>query len=311
MQLIFRNILLILPVFCCHAWNRRNDNSSDDGARQSRNDVIVVETDLGSVAGKRGGLVNAFLGIPFAQPPINSLRFRPPVPIRPWHPNLLEAFNFGSECLQSSATGGGGEDDSKVQNEDCLFINIWQPEGAHYESQLPVLLWIYGGAFLHGSTGRPEYIGDVLAAKNVVVVSCNYRLGALGFLVSTADGLYGNYGLNDQKLAMQWVQDHIRNFGGDPDRVTLFGESAGAMSIGLHLLDQHQNILNARHSNFNFRPAKPRKLFHAVILQSNPFGYKYVSLIFSYYLSSDYYNYYHYCYCSYCYFYCYCYCYYY
>ena len=119
-------------------------------------------------------------------------------------------------------------------------------------------------------------IGDKLAAKNVIVVSCNYRLGALGFLVSTEDGLYGNYGLNDQKMAMQWVQDHIHNFGGNNERVTLFGESAGAMSIGLHLLDQHDQNEKSKYSNFNynFRPVKRKLLFHAVILQSNPFGYK-------------------------------------
>ena len=252
--------------------------SADDRRNQTiKNGVVVIDTELGGIAGLRKGPVNSFLGIPFAQPPINSLRFRPPVRKRPWYPQILEAFKFGPECLQSSATGGGGEDDIKIQSEDCLFINVWQPAATRSETLLPVLLWIYGGAFLHGSTARPEYIGDILAAKDVVVVSCNYRLGALGFLVSTVDGLYGNYGLDDQKMAMQWVQDHISNFGGDPDRVTLFGESAGAMSIGLHLLDQHENNQNSRYSSkgFNFKPSKPRMLFHAVILQSNPFGYKY------------------------------------
>jgi carboxylesterase type B len=278
MDIILRAILVISLLCSCKSDKRENEEIVDDKIKHNRNNVIVVETELGNIAGLQNGQVNSFLGIPFAQPPVNTLRFRPPVPKRPWSPHTINAFKFGPECLQSSATGAGGEDDWKMQNEDCLYINIWQPAAAHPNSQYPVLLWIYGGAFLHGSTGRPEYIGDILAAKGVIVVSCNYRLGALGFLVSTADGLYGNYGLNDQKMAMQWVQDHIRNFGGDPDRVTLFGESAGAMSIGLHLLDQHENNQKSRFT-YNFKPTKPRMLFHAVILQSNPFGYKYVTAL--------------------------------
>lgn len=132
-------------------------------------------------------------------------------------------------------------------SEDCLYLNIWQPRHACSAFRdrvgcdlLPVLVWIYGGAFIHGGANRPEYEGSRLATKGTgsIVVSLNYRLGALGFLVSTEDGLYGNYGLDDQKMALQWVKDNIVHFGGDPDRITLFGESAGAMSVGLHLLDQ-------------------------------------------------------------------------
>lgn len=275
MHHILRILLISVLLSIVNGAGRNTEKRPEDGLKQNRSNVVVIKTSLGSVAGLQNGLVNSFLGIPFAQPPINALRFRPPKTKRPWYPEIIDAFKFGPECLQSSATGGG-DDDMKMQSEDCLYINIWQPSSATSESYLPVLLWIYGGAFLHGSTGRPEYIGDILAAKNVIVVSCNYRLGALGFLVSTADGLYGNYGLNDQKMAMQWVQDHITNFGGNPDRVTLFGESAGAMSIGLHLLDQHDNNEKSGYSPFtyNFRPSKPKMLFHAVILQSNPFGYK-------------------------------------
>ena len=275
MQHILRFLLISLSLSVGTAAGGNSENRAEDGIKQTRNDAVIIETSLGRIAGLQNGQVNSFLGIPFAEPPINALRFRPPKTKRPWYPEVIKAYKFGSECLQSSATGGG-DDDMKMQSEDCLYINVWQPSSATSESYLPVLLWIYGGAFLHGSTGRPEYIGDVLAAKDVIVVSCNYRLGALGFLVSTADGLYGNYGLNDQKMAMQWVQDHITNFGGNPERVTLFGESAGAMSIGLHLLDQHDNNEKSRFSNFNynFKPKKPKMLFHAVILQSNPFGYK-------------------------------------
>ncbi len=130
-------------------------------------------------------------------------------------------------------------------------------------ASLPILFWIYGGAFLHGGTSSPEYVGNRLAARGVIVVSCNYRVGALGFLVSIADGLFGNYGLHDQKLALQWVHDNIHSFGGDPDRITLFGESAGAMSTSLHLLDQFGGMYKSH-----------KKLFQNVIMQSNPLGYK-------------------------------------
>ena len=230
--------------------------------RDIRSDAVIVETTLGAVAGLRAGPVNAFLGIPFAEPPINTLRFRPSKPKTPWYPKVHEAFTFSAECFQSatlSTINDVEEDDEevdksfvntgkieKIQSEDCLYLNIWTPAGAHRDSNYPVLFWIYGGAFLHGASSRAEYIGDRLAARGVVVVTINYRLGALGFLVSTADGLYGNYGLHDQKTAMLWVQDNIQWFGGDVSRVTLFGESAGAMSVGLHLLDQHDNMQRER-----------------------------------------------------------------
>ena len=174
MQYLRLLLLLLLFHLLSSVSDGRNDKTEDAG-------LVVIETSLGSVAGTRNGLVNSFLGIPFAQPPINALRFRPPIAKRPWYPEVIQAVKFGPECLQSAATGGGGDDhdspDYKMQSEDCLYINIWQPAAANSESLLPVLLWIYGGAFLHGSTGRPEYIGDKLAAKDVIVVSCNYRLG--------------------------------------------------------------------------------------------------------------------------------------
>jgi carboxylesterase type B len=250
--------------------------------------TVSVYTAPGEIIGKRKGPVNVFLGIPYAEPPVGTLRFRPSKPKLPWYPRVLEAFKFSAECLQSLSLSTAEEEQifddghgdplhfDRVQSEDCLYLNIWTPADATPESHYPVLFWIYGGAFLHGASSRAEYIGDRLAARGTIVVSINYRLGALGFLVSTADGLYGNYGLHDQKVALQWVQDNIRRFGGDPDRVTVFGESAGAMSTGLHLLDQHRRMENERNSRFGFnrRPEPPRQLFHSVIIQSNPMGYK-------------------------------------
>lgn len=118
---------------------------------------------------------------------------------------------------------------------------------------------------MHGAASRTVYHGHELAKRGVIVVSCNYRVGVMGFMVSKSDGLFGNYGLEDQRMAIQWVHDHIHNFGGDPSRVTLFGESAGAMSIGMHLLDQE------RRGQYQL---SKKLLFHGVVLQSNPMGYK-------------------------------------
>jgi len=248
--------------------NKGGGGGGGGGGGRRKLDTVVVNTPLGRIVGLRDGATNAYLGIPFAEPPTGTHRFRPPRPKRAWSPSSYRAFNFSPECLQSTLFADS--EDGIPKDEDCLYLNIWQPAKPKGHGLSPVLLWIYGGAWIHGGASKPEYIGNQLAARGVVVVSCNYRLGALGFLVSTADGLYGNYGLADQKLAMQWVQDNIRAFGGDPRRVTLFGESAGAMSIGLHLLDQQQ-----RHSKMH-QLKKPKPwLFHAIILQSNPIGYKY------------------------------------
>src|SRR5262249_53347504 len=121
-------------------------------------------------------------------------------------------------------------------SEDCLTVNLWRRHGGDRALRRPVLVWIYGGSFDAGATAIPMYDGAYMAAQqDVVVVTLNYRIGALGFLAGT-DGLTGNYGLMDQQLALEWVQENIAAFGGDPDQVTLFGQSAGAMSVGLHLL---------------------------------------------------------------------------
>jgi carboxylesterase type B len=217
--------------------------------------LVAVETSNGKLVGRRKGDIVAFLGVPYAEPPIGKYRFRPSVPKRPWYPTERQAFNYSAECLQSALFAG----ESTSNDEDCLYLNIWYPAKPKSVQPLPVMVWIYGGAFLHGSASRPEYSGHKLAARDVIVVSINYRVGALGFLVSIPDSLFGNYGLHDQKLALQWVQDNIYLFNGDPTHVTVFGESAGAMSTVLHMLDQHN---------------KPKLLFNAVILQSNPLGYR-------------------------------------
>lgn len=211
---------------------------------------------LGKVVGKNENSLNVFLGIPYAEPPVGNLRFLPPRVKRSWRPSVLSALKYSDDCLQSSYYN----QESRAASEDCLYLNVFAPSN-HAPDLLPVMVWIHGGAFSQGSANRLVYDGRKLSTMGVVIVSINYRLGAMGFLVSTSDGVHGNFGLQDQKLAFLWVKEHIRSLGGDPDRVTLFGESAGAMSVGIHLMDQ---ILHPSCT----------KLFDAVILQSNPLGYK-------------------------------------
>ncbi len=302
-------VLLYVFLLCCGDYNEDSKSPSD---------FVFVETNSGKLVGRKHRNVNTYLGIPYAEKPTGRFRFRPPRPKVPWYPALYQALNYGPECLQSSLYINANDDSETPtvpMDEDCLYLNIWQPSEAYIDPNnepsdklYPVMIWIYGGAFLHGSANRPEYEGNMLAARRnkVIVVSLNYRLGALGFLVSTADGLYGNYGLDDQKTAVQWVKDNILHFGGDPNRITLFGESAGAMSIGLLMLDQrHREYVDngntgseygessdassAMHESTNGNGGdskagtnnyaysgtnKEQQLFHSVILQSNPLGYK-------------------------------------
>jgi carboxylesterase type B len=142
-------------------------------------------------------------------------------------------------------------------SEDCLTLNVFTPAGQISRKKLlPVMVWLHGGAFQQGGSNRPEYQGKALVERDLIVVSVNYRLGALGFLVSSADGLYGNFGLMDQRAALDFISTNIQYFGGDPNQVTLFGESAGAVMIGLHLMMEGAG-----------------KLFQKVIMQSFPMGY--------------------------------------
>ena len=206
---------------------------------------VVVKAEGGKVAGYRQpGGVATFLGIPYATPPLGRLRFRPPEQAPPWSPALLDATNFKPDCMQS-AIGQSVEDKNRRQSEDCLYLNIWSPN-TRPRRKLAVMVWIHGGAWQIGGSSRPEYNGAKLAAMGVVVVNFNYRLGAFGFLANPKDGLYGNYGLMDQRVVFHWVQRNIRAFGGDPRRVTIFGESAGAKSIGLHLIMPGQGELYHR-----------------------------------------------------------------
>ncbi len=210
---------------------------------------LALEADAADGSGEHA--VDAYLGIPYAEPPIGANRWQAPVPAAP-HDGVLKATAFGPVCPQVEPSP------KKVaQSEDCLSLNVWTPRtgtsGA--EPALPVMVYIHGGSFVDSASSLPIFDGRFLAAsERVVVVTINYRLGALGFLAGI-DGLTGNYGFLDQQLALRWVQDNIARFGGDPEKVTLFGQSAGAMSVGLHLV----------------APGS-RDLFRAAIMESNPYG---------------------------------------
>ena len=189
------------------------------------NSGIVIGTEQGDTA--------AFLGIPYAAPPVGPLRFKPPQPVTPWTtPRAATAVS--GYCTQARAGVAMG-------SEDCLYLNVWtklRPGRKVLTGKLPVMVFIHGGGYQVGSGSYPYYNGQIIAEKGgVVVVTINYRLGALGFLTSPALdaesplGISGNYGIEDQQAAIRWVHDNIAAFGGDPGNVTLFGESGGGISI--------------------------------------------------------------------------------
>jgi para-nitrobenzyl esterase len=195
-----------------------------------------VETGLGRLEGIEGEGVRAFRGIPFARPPVGALRFRPPEPPEPWT-GVRDATRFGGSApqppLMLAALPGM---DVGAQSEDCLYLNVYAPADARPGDRKPVLVWIHGGGFVIGSGSQSIYDGSALVRRgDVVVVSINYRLGALGFLdlgEQEQEHVAENAGLLDQIAALEWVRDHVAAFGGDPGNVTIFGESAGGMSVG-------------------------------------------------------------------------------
>ncbi len=193
-----------------------------------------VKIDTGTIAGKTEGPVRAFLGIPYAAPPVGELRWKPPAPAAKWG-GVRKAVNFGARCMQGPIYSDMVFRDPGP-SEDCLNLNVWTPAPAE-SKKLPVMVWIYGGGFQAGSTSEPRQDGQFLAQRGVVVVSMNYRLGVFGFFAlpelaaESGRGSAGNYGLLDQAAALAWVHRNIAAFGGDPDNVTIFGESAGASSV--------------------------------------------------------------------------------
>ncbi len=178
--------------------------------------------------------VRTFKGIPFAAPPVGALRWRPPQPVVPWQ-GVLSTIHFGPRPMQERVFDDMVFHD-EGPSEDCLYLNLWMPEN-HGPGKLPVMFWIFGGGLKAGSTSEPRQDGGSLCKKGVLIVTANYRLGVFGFLAhpdltrESPEHASGNYGLMDQIAALEWVRRNIAAFGGDPDNVTIFGESAGAESV--------------------------------------------------------------------------------
>src|ERR1700723_4446300 len=199
-------------------------------------DSLTVKTDQGKVQGKtiNDGKVKAFLGLPYAAPPIGDLRWKAPESPAKWK-GTRDATSFGARCAQNRIYDDMVFQDSGP-SEDCLFLNVYAPADSTDKSKLPVMFWIHGGGYAGGASSEPRHNGDFLPLKGVVLVTINYRVGVFGFLVTDelareGNGAAGNYGLLDMVAALHWVNSNIKNFGGDPGNVTIFGESAGSFAV--------------------------------------------------------------------------------
>ncbi|MFJ9041676.1 carboxylesterase/lipase family protein [Streptomyces sp. NPDC102406] len=234
----------LLPAASTHATDATNATDR----------AVEVHTRSGWVRGRHTPEGRQFLGIPYAEPPVGALRWREPRPVRPW-PGVRAATDFGDRCVQTASWDPGYED--PTYTEDCLHLNVYAPDGS---TRRPVMVWLHGGGLTAGAGA--DIVPDTFArATGTVVVTVNYRLGAMGFLAAAgldrqaSDGVSGNFGLQDQQLALRWVRADIARFGGDPDRVTVAGESAGGRSVCTQL-------------------ASPtgRGLFRAGIIESGAYG---------------------------------------
>ena len=191
--------------------------------------------DTGRIEGAAEGGSAAFRGIPFAAPPVGPLRWRPPQPAAPWR-GVRQTVTYGPDCPQVPMTEVPGPGFTGPNGEDCLYLNVWTPL-KHPAKPLPVMVWIYGGAFIMGAGSYPDYDGAHFAEKGVVLVTLNYRVGLFGFFAHPAltrespNGPLGDYGYMDQIAALKWVQRNIAAFGGDPSNVTIFGQSAGGVGV--------------------------------------------------------------------------------
>ena len=237
-------VILLLGFSSCQEAETKKDYDEDL--------TDVVRTGSGPIQGKKytkdGKEQFEFLGIPYAEPPVGKLRFKPPVPVSPWT-NVYEAFSDGATCMQQASpfeeealTDEGRDEDHagfadlfENISEDCLTLNIFTNSmGSFNKPPQAVMVWIHGGGFTLGS--KDIYRMDNLVQEDVVLVAMNYRLGALGFLSFGNDLVSGNMGLRDQHLAIQWVRANIHLFGGDPDKITIFGESAGGGAVHSQVL---------------------------------------------------------------------------
>ena len=204
-------------------------------------DSLVVTTMDGKVHGKliNNDKVRAFQGIPYAAPPVGGLRWKAPQAVGNWK-GIRDATAYGHHCAQNHVFDDMVFQDSAspadAGSEDCLSLNVYVPAGRTANAKLPVMFWIHGGGYFGGASSEPRHNGDFLPLKGIVLVTINYRLGVFGFLAlpelaSEPGGFSGNYGLLDMVAALEWVKKNIAAFGGDPDSVTIFGESAGSFAV--------------------------------------------------------------------------------
>ncbi len=228
-------------------------SACSSSVRVAPSGAATVTTDAGSLAGAvdaSGVLI--FRGIPYAAPPVGDLRWRAPAPVVHWS-GVRSAERLGKNCMQDQLYSDIDPFAAGV-SEDCLYLNVWT---TNVNAKRPVMVWIHGGGYAAGFGDEPRHHGARLAQKGAVVVSLNYRMGVFGFLAhpalatDAANGSVGNYGIMDQVAALQWVQRNIARFGGDPSRVTIFGESAGGSSVGALIASP-----------------QAKGLFHAGVLQS-------------------------------------------
>ena len=198
-----------------------------------------VTIDAGGLQGATADGVISFKGVPFAKPPLAQLRWKPPQPVGKW-PGVRQATSYGPDCMQEPFPGDAAPL-GVTPGEDCLYVNVWLPEKSPPGNKLPVMVWIYGGGFVNGGGSPQVYDGSQFAKEGIVLVSFNYRLGILGFFAHPAltaeqpGSPAVNYGIMDQIAALKWVQRNVAAFGGDAHNVTIFGESAGGMSVNMLL----------------------------------------------------------------------------
>ena len=218
----------------------------------------VVRVDSGQLQGAVDDGVVSYKGIPFAAPPVADLRWRPPQPAARWT-GVRQATEFGADCMQGrfGPPPAPGAPPARAPSEDCLYLNVWRPASAASGAKLPVMVWIYGGGFVGGSSAMPLTSGTQFAKQGVILVAANYRVGRFGFFAFPAlsrehpEEPKGNYAYMDQIAALKWVQKNIAAFGGDPNNITIFGFSAGGVSV---------------HSLLTMPTA--RGLFHKAIVES-------------------------------------------
>ena len=253
----------------------------------SRQVPNVVQIDSGLVSGRTDSHgVTSYLGIPFAASPVGSLRWRPPQPVAAWK-GVRPANRFGPSCMQDEMgirlPWSRGFMTQGPISEDCLYLNVWTTSPAT-PRKLPVMVYIYGGGFSEGSSEVAVYNGEALATKGVVVVTFNYRVGPLGFLAypglskESPHHSSGNYGLLDQIAALRWVHRNIIAFGGNSANVTIFGQSAGAMSVGDLMRSPLAKGLFAHaiaQSGLGLFPSSVRGRFHLMLAQAEQHGLKY------------------------------------